>query len=540
MPTDPSIILQGQQPQIDFANIYATAMQLRSMKQQNDTQNALRAILAQPDSVDQTSGSVTPNALAKIARIDPKTAADLAAKSSEVAERKAQIAHTTSETAAAQQKQDTEFLSGAVGEYDASLATGGTAPDIAASNLKQAIRDHIQAQPYSQDQKDAAWAKFASMSPAQIRAASLDSQQRFEMQKQTAQDQAELERQTAAEKANRTPATMGGRPISVDRQGTAYDPNTGEQLKVTAPIIRQEPGFNPQAAAEKADDRAPTLLTDPETQQQYWAYPGNKDEPPTYKDLQGKPYQPSGAAHIQSGVVRGGIAGAIQAAQAENAKEGKGPLTADQIEQISADYTRKTRSAVAFASGKQGDQVRFLNVAIDHLGTLEQLGLALKNGDVQVVNKIANEVAAQLGVPAPTNFNAVRQIVSQEVHKGVAGVGGSAGEREDLAQQASLASSPEQLIGVIKSVEKLMAGQAAGLGRQYENATGLDNFDDLLSPKARDLLGAQGGGDTVPAGAPPPKFTAPTIGSVAADAKGHKIRLTKDGWVDAETGKPVS
>lgn len=540
MPTDPSIILQGQQPQIDFANIYATAMQLRSMKQQNDTQNALRAILAQPDSVDQTSGSVTPNALAKIARIDPKTAADLAAKSSEVAERKAQIAHTTSETAAAQQKQDTEFLSGAVGEYDASLATGGTAPDIAASNLKQAIRDHIQAQPYSQDQKDAAWAKFASMSPAQIRAASLDSQQRFEMQKQT-----------AAEQSERTPATMGGKPVLVDKAGAVYDPNTGAKIPVTAPVEREATVLDPTRAALTQEAKW-TVVTDPKTQTQYRYNPETGES----TTLDGKePYVPQG----QEKLTPGQTGASLDASGIEYAAEryrdtgimpalGMGAAAAKMREQIiekaaqlSGGGTAGADSDVATAAATRADTSSLTNITriADSAAAYEDT--AKKNFDLALslapkgiptdmgpfFNSWIQKGETALGDPNVPPYVAALLTGANEYAKVMSGSTGSQGStvdsRREAAELFSRAYTPQQITNVIGIAERDMENKKASYTAKVEGI--------------RHRISGEG---TVPAGAPPPKFTAPTIGSVAADAKGHKIRLTKDGWVDAETGKPVS
>ena len=46
-----------------------------------------------------------------------------------------------------------------------------------------------------------------------------------------------------------------------------------------------------------------------------------------------------------------------------------------------------TNSAIkAFATGPQGNAVRSFNVGIEHLGTAEELGQALENGNVQLLN----------------------------------------------------------------------------------------------------------------------------------------------------------
>jgi len=488
---DPEISLQVQTPQLDVGAIYARALQIKQAQQQMGVDNALRAILAQPGAVDDKTGLATNNTLAAISKVGPQ-GVELAAKLADQASLAQQRAVTTKRDMAVatvdEMKAASETLQSRLDTYDAEMASGNTDPKIAEDGLRSSLKDYVYSQPWSRERQDGYWARVGAMPVTGLRALS----QKLAMTTEERQRQAAEMGETAkAEKLlteERTPATMNGKPVTVDKTGAVYDPNTNEKIPVTGPIIKQEPGFNPQAADARAENVKPTLENDPVTGQQYWAFPPTKDKGPHYQTLDGAPYQPQGAARIQSGQVRGGIAGAIQAAQSENQAKGLGPLTSDQIEQISADYTRKTRSAAAFGVGKQGDQVRFLNVAMDHLGTLKEAAAALKNGDVPKFNAVAKIIAQETGSPVPTNFDAIRQIVSQEVHKGVAGVGGSAEERDNLAKNVDRAASPEQLSGAIESVDKLLAGQADGLRRQYETSTGLDNFGDMLSPNARSLL----------------------------------------------------
>ena len=43
-----------------------------------------------------------------------------------------------------------------------------------------------------------------------------------------------------------------------------------------------------------------------------------------------------------------------------------------------------------FSTGKPGQSVRSFNVALSHLDTLGNLADALKNGNIQIINKVAN------------------------------------------------------------------------------------------------------------------------------------------------------
>lgn len=155
----------------------------------------------------------------------------------------------------------------------------------------------------------------------------------------------------------------------------------------------------------------------------------------------------------------------------------------------SQDYGTQQKALKDFATGKNGNTVRSLNVAIDHLDTLSGLADAMHNGNVQVVNKIGNAIATQTGSPAPTNFAAAKKLVADEIVKAIVGAGGGVNDREQAAQAISAANSPAQLQGVIQTYQKLMSGQLGGLRQQYEQSSGRKDFDRFLSPGAKKKLG---------------------------------------------------
>lgn len=154
----------------------------------------------------------------------------------------------------------------------------------------------------------------------------------------------------------------------------------------------------------------------------------------------------------------------------------------------SADVNRKANS-LKFDTGPQGNQIRSINVAVQHLDTLSQLTDALGNGDVQSLNKIANTFQSQFGAPAPNNFNAAKQIVADEIVKSVVGAGGGQGDRDKAQADVDSANSPEQLKGVIATWKSFMGGQAKGLGKQYEDTTGRKDFNSKLLPQTIDAIG---------------------------------------------------
>jgi hypothetical protein len=158
------------------------------------------------------------------------------------------------------------------------------------------------------------------------------------------------------------------------------------------------------------------------------------------------------------------------------------------------DYKSQQAALTNFTSGKKGDSIRSLSVSMDHLDTLSEAGKALQNGNIQGFNKFAQTLAEQTGSAVPTDFEAAKGIVADEVVKGIIGSGGGVGDREKAQAIFDKAKSPEQLAGAVNEVKQLLRGQLNGLKRQYTESTGRDDFDRFLSPSARGLEGGGKGG----------------------------------------------
>jgi hypothetical protein len=155
----------------------------------------------------------------------------------------------------------------------------------------------------------------------------------------------------------------------------------------------------------------------------------------------------------------------------------------------SADIGGIKKSVADFSTGKTGNTVRSLNVAVNHLDTLGQLSEALNNNDINMFNKIGNTFAQQTGNPIPTNFNAAKKIVADEIVKGIMGSGGGVADREEAAATINAANSPAQLKGVIDTYKQLLGGQLSGLKQQYETTTGKKDFNKFISPNTQKNIG---------------------------------------------------
>ena len=167
------------------------------------------------------------------------------------------------------------------------------------------------------------------------------------------------------------------------------------------------------------------------------------------------------------------------------------PTTADVAGNIvgaKQDYKSQEKAVKDFATGVQGKQVNSFNTAIDHLSTMDKLSDALANGDTKAINAIGNMVAKQTGAPAPTSFNAAKQIVTAEVIKSIVASGGGVKERQEAEANFAAANSPAQLKGVINAYKDLMGGQLKSLELQYGNTTGRKDFEKKLTPAAKEEL----------------------------------------------------
>ena len=146
------------------------------------------------------------------------------------------------------------------------------------------------------------------------------------------------------------------------------------------------------------------------------------------------------------------------------------------------DYNAANKAISAFGTGKQGDIVRSFNVAYSHINLVSDLAKALDNGDVKKINALSQDYQEQFGSPAPTNFDAAKRILADEITKAVIGSAGALVDREGTADTVSRAGSFNQIEGGLGTFKGLILGQVGGIERQYEHATKRNDFDKALDP----------------------------------------------------------
>ena len=152
------------------------------------------------------------------------------------------------------------------------------------------------------------------------------------------------------------------------------------------------------------------------------------------------------------------------------------------------DVAAQTAALKDFSAGPSSKRVTANNTALNHLETMDRLAGDLANSEIRIVNAAGNAFARATGSPAPTSFDAAKQLVAAEVIKAVVQNGGGVTERKEAADSIKSANGPEQLRAVIQTYRELLGGQLTSLAQQYETGTGRKDFEKKLSPATRDLL----------------------------------------------------
>jgi hypothetical protein len=160
----------------------------------------------------------------------------------------------------------------------------------------------------------------------------------------------------------------------------------------------------------------------------------------------------------------------------------------------STQFTVKSKARNDFATGTQGKSILAINNAMAHLSLLGQLGDALQNNNIPLANQLKNTWLQQTGSAAPNTYEAVKNIASQEIVKSIVPGGGGEGERTAAAKNLAASSSPDALRGAIAGVRGLFAGQLSNYQRMYQKNTGLNDFNDYLSPDTAALMASAHGG----------------------------------------------
>ena len=147
-----------------------------------------------------------------------------------------------------------------------------------------------------------------------------------------------------------------------------------------------------------------------------------------------------------------------------------------------------------WATGTSAKNVISLNKSINHVTDLLSAYSAVGNGDIPMLNKIANTIGAARGESPAASYHLIAKAVGDEVAKFFAGSGGSAlADREEIAKSLDPNQSPAQLQAKVRYLVDLMQKQAEPMAAMKQEALGNRRkigFEDLLDKSSRESLKA--------------------------------------------------
>lgn len=169
-----------------------------------------------------------------------------------------------------------------------------------------------------------------------------------------------------------------------------------------------------------------------------------------------------------------------------------------------------------FSSGSRSKQLEALGTTMAHLTELDRAATALQNGNLQVLNSIAQKYGVATGQDAATTFGTIVRRVGPEVANSYVQGGGGQEERQAIMHDFSASMSPQQLHSNVKVTAKLLNGKVGAMRQTWKNTMG-DKPMPNISPEAEDTLrrlSSEGGaatahkvGDTVLYGGKPHRIT---------------------------------
>jgi hypothetical protein len=164
-------------------------------------------------------------------------------------------------------------------------------------------------------------------------------------------------------------------------------------------------------------------------------------------------------------------------------------------------YASRQKLRADFTSGKTANNIDSLNTAVDHLNTLATYADALKTGNVQLANQVAQSFSTATGQPEVTNFKTMATAVESEVASLLKKTGATDQEISSWRGNFSSAQSPAQLKGALNTVLKVMHGREQALQQRWKTGMGSKTEYPIYGEeqaKILEALGAKEGG-TAPA-----------------------------------------
>lgn len=153
-----------------------------------------------------------------------------------------------------------------------------------------------------------------------------------------------------------------------------------------------------------------------------------------------------------------------------------------------------------------------INTALSHAGVLADAVPALNNGNLKILNGIANRLGVETGSTPAAVFQTIVHRLGPELAKAYIANGGSAGERGADEKDFDPSLPPQTLLANLGASIKLLNGALGFRGHEWQQnaAPWMDFNSRFLTPDARKTLNTFGGGAA-------PQQTKPVSGGIGID-----------------------
>lgn len=151
-------------------------------------------------------------------------------------------------------------------------------------------------------------------------------------------------------------------------------------------------------------------------------------------------------------------------------------------------YASRNAVRADFTKGKAANNIRSLNTAVKHIGSLAEAVKGLENFDTPALNWIGNAYQKQTGDKRVVQFKMAANAVESELASLFKGTGATDQEIKAWRENLSENMSPEQLNGAITTAVELMTGRLAALSSQWQSTMGKPRDFVILSKQSRETL----------------------------------------------------
>lgn len=183
-------------------------------------------------------------------------------------------------------------------------------------------------------------------------------------------------------------------------------------------------------------------------------------------------------------------------------------------------YSARSKTRNDFTSGKGAMNIKALNTAIGHLGTLSDQVAGTASHDFTPLNYLQNKGAEASGSSGPTLFKQTASALASELTQVFRGSGGAEADIKRYLDELNVNGSQEQKTAAIKNIATLLHSRTAAIGDQYNQGMGTTADPlTLLNPTAQGVLKHLSDSNSA----------APT--KTATGPNGQKLGLINGQWV---------